>query len=75
MQEYIYLSIYISIRYIYLIIIFIIDISIYDATCNKCGIRNISNEHFWACENPHALKDGSCRMVHRHILPMQCNST
>lgn len=44
-------------------------------TFYKYGITNIRNEHFWERENPHPLRDDSCRMVHRHILPTQCMST
>ena len=40
-------------------------------TFYKYGITNIRNEHFWERENPHPLRDDSCRTVYRHILPTQ----
>ena len=38
-------------------------------------MTNIRNDHFSASEDPHASRNGSCKMVHHLILPTQCNST
>ena len=48
---------------------FLITITFTDETIfRKCRITNIRNESFRADENPHALRDSWCRLVHQHIL-------
>lgn len=46
-----------------------------EAKFNKCGTINTRNEHFWARENSQALRDGSYKTVHHHIVPTQCKIT